>query len=123
VGEHVGVLAPGVLEGVGEDRQPVERPVGVDRLRQAEDGRRPPAGVECDWAERVADDAAKQLDFPLARLIGLWIHCPCCEFGRDVEQSQGWKCSVVGYATGVTFCGSRLRQFMRLLVIPISQRK
>jgi hypothetical protein len=30
VAEHVGVVAPGVLEGVGEDRQPVEGTVGVD---------------------------------------------------------------------------------------------
>jgi hypothetical protein len=31
VGQQVGVVAAGILERVGQDRQPVERPVGVDR--------------------------------------------------------------------------------------------
>ncbi|WP_168219445.1 hypothetical protein [Limnoglobus roseus] len=39
VAEDVGVLAPRVLQRVGEDRQPVERPVGVDAFREADGGR------------------------------------------------------------------------------------
>jgi hypothetical protein len=54
--EHVGVVAPGVLEGVGQDRQPVEGTVGVDAFGEGEDGGREPRRIDGHGPEGVPED-------------------------------------------------------------------
>jgi hypothetical protein len=49
------IIAAGILEGVGKDRHAAERPVGEDRLGEADDGGRLPSGVEGDRAEWVPE--------------------------------------------------------------------
>ena len=58
--EDVGVLAPGILESVGEDREAVEGPIGVDAFGEGENGGREPGEIEGDAVERVADDVAEE---------------------------------------------------------------
>src|SRR5262249_53337129 len=60
VGERGGAVAPGVFEGVREDGQAVERPVGVDPLRERDGGCGAPVRVGSDGSERVAEDVAEQ---------------------------------------------------------------
>ena len=55
------IRAAGVFEGVAEDWQAVEGLIPVDRIRQAENGRREPRRVECNGAERKrAEDVPEQ---------------------------------------------------------------
>ena len=54
VGQYLFVLATGVLEGVGEDRQAVERPLLVDARCEVRDGGREPRGGAGDGTKRVA---------------------------------------------------------------------
>jgi hypothetical protein len=68
VGEDVGVVATGVLKGVSEDQQPVERQLGVDARGEGQDGGRELGRVEVDWAEGVAEDVSNEcrLDISLS---------------------------------------------------------
>ena len=59
--QDVGVVAAGVFEGVGEDRQAVEGAVVVDGLGKGGDVRCSPGGMERDGAERVAEDVTNQI--------------------------------------------------------------
>jgi hypothetical protein len=70
--EDVGIAAPGLFQGIGQDRQPlvIEKAGGhqtiiVNGLGQAGDGRSSPRWVEGDGAEGVAEDTPEQ--FTLAR--------------------------------------------------------
>ena len=54
--EDIGILAPGILEGISEDREAVEGTLGVDTFGEGNDGRGEPGGVEGDGAEGVAED-------------------------------------------------------------------
>jgi hypothetical protein len=57
--QEVFVVAPGVLESVGEDGHAVEGTLGVDAIGEGEDGWREPGGVEVDGAERVSEKVSK----------------------------------------------------------------
>ena len=60
VGEHVVMVAAGVLKCFGQNRHPVEGAVVVDALRQQKHIRREPRGVERRRAERVPEDVADE---------------------------------------------------------------
>ena len=56
--QNVGVVATGVFQRVGQDRQPVEGTLGVDRLRNTANGAvapGEPCGIELNRSERVPD--------------------------------------------------------------------
>jgi len=57
--ENFGILAPGILESVGEDRHPVEGTLDVDAFGEGKDCGGEPGGVEGDGAEGVAKDVAE----------------------------------------------------------------
>jgi hypothetical protein len=67
------VVAARLFEGVGQDREPVERPVGVNRLGQSKDRRSSPSVGECGRPKRITDDAAEQIGHhcPAARHPGV----------------------------------------------------
>jgi hypothetical protein len=54
VGEDVGVVAAGLLQGVGQDGEAVERPFVVDGLGQPDDIRGQPGRRDDDRVEGVA---------------------------------------------------------------------
>ena len=56
-----GGIAPGFFQRIGQDGQAVEGAVGVDAGGEGDGGFRSPAGVECDRAERVAENAAEEV--------------------------------------------------------------
>ncbi len=56
--EDVGVIAPGILKGVGEDRHPVECLFVVDPIGARNDGGREPGWFKIDKAERITKYAA-----------------------------------------------------------------
>src|SRR5262245_38259109 len=58
--QDVGVVAPGLFEGVRENRHPVERPLGVDAVGERDDRFGEPTGIEGDGAEGVAEDLSNQ---------------------------------------------------------------
>ena len=66
MGQHVGAVAAGVFEGVGEDRKPVEGMLSVDAAGQAADGGGPPRIGEGDTAEGRPEHVADELDLGLA---------------------------------------------------------
>ena len=53
VGEDVGVVAPGILQRIGQDRQAVEGTVGVDAPGELDDRGGEPGGVEDGGAGRA----------------------------------------------------------------------
>jgi hypothetical protein len=61
VAEDLLVSAPGVHQGVGQDRQAVEGSVLVDGAGEVEDIGRAPTRVKSPSAERVAEDAAQEI--------------------------------------------------------------
>lgn len=69
VGQHVGVVAAGFLQGIGQYRQAVERTVGVDRRGegQGDDGRGEPIGLAGDRSERVGRADATAVKIPPRR--------------------------------------------------------
>lgn len=60
VGEHIALMAAGVLEGVGKNRHAIEGPIDVQRLGQCNDRGGPPSRVERHRAERVSDHATQE---------------------------------------------------------------
>src|SRR5205814_5840399 len=65
VAEDVGVLAPGVFEGVGQNREAVEGPVGVDTSCDLDHDAlvpRHPRRVDSHWAEWVAEQVTQEPD-------------------------------------------------------------
>src|SRR5207248_1321344 len=61
VGQHGLVRAAGVLQRVGQDRHPVERPLVVDAAGQRQNVPREPRSLGRDRTERVAGDVAEQV--------------------------------------------------------------
>jgi hypothetical protein len=55
-----GVLAPGLFQGIGQDRHVLETPLLVQGPGQLHDGRRPPGGVEGDGPEGVAENVSPE---------------------------------------------------------------
>jgi hypothetical protein len=67
--EDVGVLAPGVLQSVSEDRQAVERMLLVDAYGKRDDCRREPRrvnrdGAEGKWAEQTSEQEGARFAVP-----------------------------------------------------------
>src|SRR5438105_1908774 len=71
------VGAAGLLQGVGQERQPLEGPLLVKRPRQSKDVGRAPGRVDGDGIERVAEDLAwpRGLCLPAIRgpSFGAWL--------------------------------------------------
>jgi len=59
--EHVGGLAAGDLQRVGQDRHPVEGAVVMNRECEDDGGGRESFRVEGDGAEGVAEDVAEEV--------------------------------------------------------------
>jgi hypothetical protein len=56
----VNVVAPGILQGVSQNREPVKVPFLVDRPSPGDGGARP-LGIGRPGAEGVADDAPEEV--------------------------------------------------------------
>ena len=54
--QDVVAVAPGILEGVGQDREAVEGAVLVAAFCESNDSSRPPGGVNRDGPEGIAED-------------------------------------------------------------------
>src|SRR5260370_1202871 len=95
MGKNIAVVAAGLFEGVGEDRQAVEGPVLVHGLGKSSDRGREPTRVESDGAEGVAENVTQEggLLFAFAQLVfrqELVIDCPPGRIpGKGVSCSDG----------------------------------
>jgi len=74
--QHVGVIATRFFECIGENRQAVERPLGVDAGRERNGGFGAPSRIERDRLKRVAEDAAEEVGLGTCDLQPLVIFLP-----------------------------------------------
>jgi hypothetical protein len=56
VGQHVGVVTPSFVKGIGQLRHPVEGSVVLDRAGQSRHSGRQPSGIDSHRAEGVAEN-------------------------------------------------------------------
>jgi hypothetical protein len=57
--EDVGVVAAGILQGVGQNGHPVKGVLGIDAFGKQNDGGGEPSGVKNDRTDRISNNFTK----------------------------------------------------------------
>jgi hypothetical protein len=86
VGEDVGVVAAGLLQGAGQDRQTVEGPLAVDRGGEGGDVRRQPGRIDGDGAEGPKQPASTAGRLPPGSWPSPWWQTSPREVAWDVDK-------------------------------------